>query len=593
MERRKLVAVLGGLVLIGGAVVVLRNESAPPVPEVFERSLADGVEYVPDTRGLVAPTDLVLTALDRTSLRASWTAGGGLGHGGFEVRWNGGTRLVRGTETELTDLDANADVTVEVRALDALGTRSAAVTAQAAPRLAYDEDWLAGLMVPLTVFDGPAPMDPRRWRVLDNGDTDCLGLRPLNGKRLEITCDRVDLQSNAPVRLRAPGEVDERARASLTTDGPIGHRPGESEMAIALLPEPFGDLGPLAEPFPPGAVVLRVTQTDARFVGDGVTSTETGATYPPPTPGVRHRWELRVLTDSVVALRDGVEVAKAPVAVPWTTARARLVFRQADGTIVDTFGTGGLPAYPLPESVVPLGPGVAEGGATSLGNVASPKLEGASSVRVVASVVAGKAAPITVELGTRSAPALPMRPDQALDDSRPSVVYADFPLPSPDRNPKVRLRAEGEVTVHDAHLVVAEGPDARRPLPQLTDRALPAPEVPAPAVSVLHESGDGARFPPDPDGPRFPGGGGRLRATVELTGPVAREIAAIKGLEVDLDGDRIAVLPTNGSAGGRHEFVVDLDELSTGRHQLVVRVLPVDERRGVQTQEQSFEIRPL
>ena len=259
-----------------------------------------------------------------------------------------------------------------------------------------------------------------------------------------------------------------------------------------------------------------------------------------------------------------------------------MVFREAEGTRVDAFGIGGAAGWPVPASVVPLGPSLDENGAASLGNVADSRLEGASSVRVVASVVAERPAPITVELGTRSAPAVFMPPDLGLDPSRPSVVHADFPLPSPDRNPKIRLRSDGGVTVTDAHLVIADGPDAHHPPPRLTDRPLPDPPVPSPAVSLVHESADDARFPHQ----------GKARLAVELADPRSQEVAAVKGVEVDLDGERIVVLPTNGSAGGRHEFLIDLAELPGGRHELDVRVLPVDERLGVQSYQQTFEIRP-
>ncbi|XVS64710.1 hypothetical protein ACQPYE_01190 [Actinosynnema sp. CA-299493] len=580
MERRRLIAVLGGLALLGGAVVVLRNESAPPPPQAFERFLDERVEYVPDTQRVATPTDLELTALDRTSLRASWTATDGIGHGGFEVRWNGGARLVRGTETELTGLDADADVTVEVRALDALGGRSAPATAKAVPRLAYDDTWLDGLGAPLDLFDGPEALNPRRWRVFDRGDTDCLCLRPFGGERLEIDCDRVDLQSNVPLRFGVPAPDGAVARVSLTTDGPVGDRTEESAVLIALLPEPVQDLGHLEEPFPPGALVLRITPFGARFVLGGAPLGETSGTYPPPTTGVRHRWELRVLPGSVVALRDGVEVASAPVELPWTSARARLAFRQARGTHLDTFGLGGAPGTPAPGSVAPLGVSGVDDGGVSLGNVANSRLAGASSVRVVASVVAERAAPITVELGTRSAPAVFMPPDRGLDPSRPAVVHADFPLPSPDSNPGVRVSSDGGLNVYGAHLVIADGPDARHPPPRLVTRPPSAPLVPSPAVSVVHEAaGEATGFPNE----------GKVRLAVEFADARAHEVAAVKGVEVDLDGERIAVLPTNGSAGGRHEFLVDLAGLAGGRHELAVRVLPVDERHDVR----SFEIRPL
>ena len=586
MQRRRLIAVVGGLALLGGAIVVLRNESAPP-PQVYEQFLADNVEYVPDPQQFARPQDLRLAALDRTSLRASWRATAGIGYAGFEVRWGDRTRLVQSTETELTDLDANTEVQVEVRALDGFGNRSGPLTARAVPRLLFDDTWLTGLVMPVDVFDGPEALTPRRWRIFDGG-TDCLGLRPLNGKRLEITCDRVAMQSNVPMRLGMPAPDGATGRVVLTTDGPVGHRTEDAEMVIALLPEPFHDQGHLAEPFPPGSVVLLVTSYGARFHLDGaapsadLTNGFTGS-FPPPTPGVRHRWELRVLPDAVVALRDGVEMANVPWTVPWTAARPRVAFRQAQHTLVDSFGVGGAPDSLVPASVVPLGQSIAEDGAASLGNVANTWFDGASSVRVVASVVAERTAPITVELGTRSAPAVFMSPGQRLDPSRASAVYADFPLPAPDSNPKVRLRSEGNVTVYESHLVIADGQDARRPLPRLTDRGNPDPQVPTPAFSVAHESVEDGTIPHR----------GRVRVWVELPSPPTREIAAIKALEVDLDGVRIAMLPTNGAAGGRHEFLVALDGMSSGRHEVEVRVLPVDQRVDVQSQEQTFEIRPL
>ncbi|MGM1061082.1 hypothetical protein [Saccharothrix sp. Mg75] len=594
MGRGRLIAVVGGLALVVGAVAVLRAESAPPPPPAFDRVLDDRVEHLPDDLPLRTPTDLVLTAVDATSLRVAWTPGDRLGRGGFAVSWNGLERLVQGTETELVGLDADAEVAVEVRALDRMGNRSGPATARAVPGSAHDETAHEPLVAPVDVFDGPAALDPRRWRVFDGG-VDCLSLGPLNGPRLEVTCAELDLQSNVPVRLGAPAGDGAVGRVVLTSDGPVGE-PGEAgELLVALLPAPFQDLGHLAEPYPPGSVVLRVTPLGAAFaVGAGVPATQrvvpVGTAPKAPTPGVRHRWELRVLPDAVVALRDGEVVAAASVAVPWTVVAPRLAFRHARHTRVDSFGVGvggvgggvggGVPGSPSPASVVQLGPAAPEGDAVSPGNVATQRLERASSVRVVAEVVAGRDGPVTVELGSRSATAS-SAPGVGGDGA--TLVYADFPLPWPERNPRVRLRAPGGITVSSAHLVVADDPDADRPLPRLVDRGAPPAEVPRPSLSVVHESG-----PPD----RVPSGGA-VRVVVDLVEPRGREVAAVRGLELDLDGERVVALPTNGSAGGRHEFTVDLADVPSGGHAVAVRVLPVDEGRGVRSAERSFEIRPL
>lgn len=569
---------------------MLRGESAPPPPRPFERFLADRVEYVADTQELRTPTDLRLTALDRTSLRASWTADGGLGPGGFEVRWNGRTRLVQGTETELTELDTNADVAVEVRAVDGLGNRSAPATASAVPRLAYDEGASEGLYPPIDLFDGPEALSPHRWRVLARDDDECLGLRPFNGRRVEITCDLLDLQSNVPLTLAGPHSDGALGRAVLTTDGPLT---SDGELGIALLPEPFQDAAELDDSAPPGSVVLRITSTHVRFeVGAGVPTTDevvpAGGTFTLPASGVRHRWELRVLPRAVVALRDGVALAGAPVAVPWRTARPRLVFREARNTLLDSFASGGGPASPVPAWVVREDSAQSSGRGVLLGTVTAQELAGGTSVRVLAEVFADHGTPVTLEFGSRSAPATYMPASDSL--SQDHVVYADFPLPVPDGSPTgVRLRADDELFARSLHLVVTGEPDTRVLLPALTDRGAPEPRVPAPVITVHRDSDQ--RDPDRQDSDQQ--GTTTVRVVVELSDPAAREVAAVKGLEVDFDGERIATLPTNGAAGGRHEFVLARDDLPTGGHKVAVRVLPVDERAEVRTQEHDFQIRPL
>lgn len=572
MDRRGLVIALAGIALLGGTIAVLRDESAPPLPEPFARFLGEGVGHSADGGAPARPTDLALTALDPSSLRVSWA---GSGTGGYEVRWGERVRLVRTTETELTGLDPSARTRVEVRALDPLGGRSEPATAEAAPREVHDASWLDPLVQPVDRFDGPEALAPRRWRVLDGGVTDCLGLTGANDRRLEITCDRVDLQSNVPVRLSAPSPDGAVARVVLTTDGPSGLGAGRhaSEVLLALLPEPFHDAGQLTD-LPPGAVVLRIGEHEAGFdTGEGMRTTTrqvpvTGRVRP-AAAGVRHRWELRVLSDALVALRDGAVVATAPVAVPWTTAHARLAFRGSRRALVDTFGVGGAPSSPVAASLVPLGPGTRDGeDAVSLGTVPQQRLAGGTSVRLVAAVGSASGARLTAEFGGRSAPARVVGTTML-----GTLVHADFPLPDPGGAPEVRVLGEG-VGVVQAHLVVSDGPGAVRPLPRLLPRDAPAPRAPEPAVTVVREAD-------------------RARVLVELTAPHRGEVAALDGVEVDLDGERVAAIPTGGAAGGRHEFTLDLRGLPTGSHRVAVRAVPVDRRLETRLAEHDFEIRPL
>lgn len=596
MASRKLMGIVVGLALLGGTVAVLRDEVAPPTPVSTEpvsltRFLDERVDYRRDDQALLTPVDLTLTALDPSSLRVSWSAAGGLGHQGFEVRWHDQVRYVLATETELLGLDPDAKIAVEVRAVDAEGHRSEPARAEAAPRDVHDGSWDDQLVGLVDHFDGPETLNPRRWRVL--GNDDCLGLRTLpDARRMEITCDDVELQSNVPLRLTAPAIDEAIGRVMLTVEGPVAAPTGTpSTTSIALLPEPFDDLpwrpgydvASEREFLPSGAVILHITPQGASFsLGSGLPATsrvvQASNTVPLPAPGVRHRWELRVLPDAVVALRDGEVMAAAAVAVRWTSAHPRLDFHNAKGMVVDSFGIGGQPDAAETSSVIDIGP--------SLGNVPSGLLDGGVSARVVATVYANANAPVTMWFGDRSAPAKPMYPEYT---SGLIIVYADFPLPEVTlgAGPKIRLTSTTDVDVFGAQVVVRTSPAApARPSPRLTDRRPPEPQVARLRLTVVHDSGASpmTHLPKD----------GKSRLVVELGGGNDPTVAAIAGIEVDLDGERIVTLPTaaNGPAvGGRYEFRVDTGKLSSGGHRVSVRVLPQNSKAEVKSIEQTFEIR--
>ncbi|MEU5690891.1 fibronectin type III domain-containing protein [Actinosynnema sp. NPDC020468] len=542
----------------------------PEEDVAFGRYLDSRVAYAPDSQELATPQDLKLSALDRTSIRAQWTAAGGYTRNGFEVRWGDHVRLVQNTEVELTDLDPEATTDVEVRALDPLGKRSEPARASGVPNRLAEPHRLDGLVQPVDVFDGPSGLDPQRWRL--HGNADCVGLRPFNGKRVEVTCEELELQANTPLQLTDKPDKDGAfGRVVFTTDGPAGADDGE--FLIVLLPEPYQDLGKLAAPFPTGSIVLHVTRQGASFdVGEGALPNSgvvnINSSVAPPTPGVRHRWEVRILDDTVVALRDGEALATSSVEIPWKTARPRLVFRNARGTTLDSFGVAGTPQSPQRSSVVPLGPGTQDHNAAVLKSPPRDLVAGGTSVRVVATVVAEKT-PVTIKYDDRSATATFLSPASEVDQGRNAVVYADFPVTGGEG--RISVSGEAGVTVYDSHLVVTDGPDAHRPLPKLADQGTPEPRTPQPSLTVVQDQG-------------------KTRIAVELDGRSERELAAIKGVELDLDGTKVAAVPTNGSAGGRHEFV--LDDLAAGAHRITARVLPVDQRVGVRTEEQSFDTPP-
>jgi hypothetical protein len=398
-------------------------------------------------------------------------------------------------ETEVTGLPSNDEVTVEVRAVDAEGHRSAPSTMKAVPRLLYNEAWADDLVAPVDHFDGQAALSSHRWRVL--GDDDCLGLRSLPGvKRVEITCDNAELQSNMALVLTdpRPEDDDERGRVMLTVDGP-GKDPNifNQEVSITLLPEPYDDLPWLGmydsvtapTRIPPGAIVLHLNPFGASF-DKGVDVPTTSRVVPVsgrsivPTTGVRHRWELRVLRDAVVAVRDGEVLAALPAAVPWTTARARLAFHDARGMALDSFGVGGGAENPRSTSIIPLGPSEREPSATTLGTVSSAQFAGAESLRVVAGVYGNNDAPVTVHFGDREVLAKPMFPWGAVGPTVSTTLYADFPLPDPaiGDSPKLRLTSTTDIDSVSASVVVRDGVDApARKLPRLADLGGQLPRV--------------------------------------------------------------------------------------------------------------------
>ncbi len=590
--------------MLVGAVFVLRNEASPPAPTStgpvsLSRFVDDRVEYREERQALAAPSDLKLTSLDVTSLRATWTPTVGYG---YEVRWSDQVRLVLVPETEITGLTANDEVTIEVRAVDAEGHRSAPASMKAVPRLQYNEAWADHLVAPVDHFDGPAALSSHRWRAL--GADDCLGLRSLPGvKRVEITCDNAELQSNMQLVLSEPKDDGAVGRVVLTMDGPGTDPNGlNQEVSITLLPEPFDDLpwlgmyDSMSAPtrIPPGAVIMHVNPFGASF-SQGVDVPSTSRVVPVsgrsivPSTGVRHRWELRILPDALVALRDGEVMAAAPAAVPWKVARARLAFRDAKGTTIDSFGVGGAAENPQSTSIITLGPSSREPYATTLGTLSSVQFGRAESLRVVAGVYGNNDARVTVHLGDREVVAKPMFPWGAVGPTVSTTLYADFPLPDPaiGDSPKLRLTSTTDIDSVSASVVLRDKPDAPpRKLPKLADLGPTVPKVATPRLGVTHESNTS---PPT----RFPEGG-KIRLVVELVGDHDHVIAPTAGIVVELDGQPLVTLPTTAggpSAGGRYEFWLDATGLSAGAHKVSARVQPVDPAVPTRDTQQSFEIR--
>ncbi|GAA3890878.1 hypothetical protein GCM10022243_64730 [Saccharothrix violaceirubra] len=361
------------MAVLVGAVVVLREPAPAPPPEV---------EYLPDARSLSEPTLLSLTAHDATTARAAWTATGGVTDSGFEVRWGDRTVLVHGTEYDLTDLTPDRPVTVEVRALDAHGRRSAPATATTTPRY-----------VPVTDSFSRESLGTPRWRVIDKGEG-CLGVRD---GLVEIACPAVDLVSTVPI---GPG-----SRFSITTDGPT-----EGELVVALTPDDHQDLLP-AERLP-DSVYVRLTPTGAGVESDLPTGTGTmpaGGAFTPATRGVRHRWDLDVRAGSVIVSRDGVEVAGGAFALPWRSGRMRIAARGAAGT---TLFTADIPGTPVAADSRPVW-------------VELPPITALLPVPKVNAVPAGDRVRVVVEVGGRGRVEAVRGVELDLDGTKIADLYAE------------------------------------------------------------------------------------------------------------------------------------------------------------------------
>ncbi len=598
MTRRGRTAVLVvGVVVLGGAVAVLRRETELPdrpasgpvrIEEFTAEGVRHGAEEPPRQPELVG-----VDALDRESLRVDWSGDAPA----YEVRWDDSVRYTTTTAVEIGGLDPVRVLGVEVRAVGATGLRSQPLLVGRSPDALDDERWADGLDEPVDRFEGPESLDPRRWRLLV--DQSCFGLREVDGRRrVEIGCEYAEMQSTVPLRVGVPDEHGAIARAVLTTDGPVG--PGGS-VTLALLPEPYEELrapgiaargttgqpGPSDAALPPGAVALTIRSDDAR-IGFGRLPTTTARPPVPegaltPVDGVRHRWELRVLADSVVGLRDGRVVASAPVAVPWRVARPRLAFSGGAGTLLDTLAVRGGRQQPDPVSEVRFDVTEQRDGALVLGEVGGQRLRTALTARVAATVLSRSDQPLRLEFAGRTAPAVVSDVNGVV-----RLAHADFPLDDVDPPPSARAALLADdlsaLAVTTSGVVLTGRPDApREPLPRLAESAA-REETPRPLVVLFDRDGRGAPA-------EFPAGGEvRVVAEVGLTGLAPVPLA---GVRISLDGEPVLALPTtrDGPAvAGRYEVWLPTAALSSGGHRVRVEVVPEDPALATTSSERTFVI---
>jgi hypothetical protein len=346
VDRRTLAGGLGGLALVIAAVVALRTGDAP---DTLKREIDKNVEVV-QQQDPVKPANPRAQALDADALQIAWNGSAPA----YEVRWNGNEQLVPGPEVELAGLNPEQQTEVEVRAVSATGKRSEPLTIAATPKDLYNDKWDDQLVGQSDRFDGPESLDPRKWRV--EAEPECLGLRPFGqSKRVDVDCSMAAFQSNTPIRFGVPANDGAVGRAIISVAGAVE----SSHVRLTMLPDPWQYLKE-TDAQPRGAVSLDITTQGTRIIADPDlprTDKQVALGDSPMTglvSGVRHRWEMRVLPDAVIALRDGVVVAYEAVAIKTRLVHPRI--RIDGGGFLDSFGVGGVPERVVPTEVIPLLP---------------------------------------------------------------------------------------------------------------------------------------------------------------------------------------------------------------------------------------------
>jgi hypothetical protein len=650
---------LAGAAGLAVAVVLLRStqgsapseRSAPPptiavAPTTVARFADPGVVLPepgapPDTVG-----DVRSEAGDRM-LRLRWAqAVSGItprGATGFEVRWGrpgalDRTMLVAAPELELRGLTNGERYDAEVRSVDAFGRRSAPVVASGVPQPGQPDPSRATLTGLYDDFRTETAPDSARWAMQRTGPN-CLRAGPGSGEEddrlvLDLRCGSAEAVLRARVPLRLTGGPV-LGRIMVITDGPV---PG-GELSISMVPGPVPMLGVAAgghllgpapgtavedAGLPPGTIRAVITAGGAAIVaGPGVPRTPAAAPAGPivgPTavlasPGVTARWDLQLATDGVTLRRDGELAASGDVLPDWREATVLIGFAAPPGgsarVHVDAIGFSGEPSEP--PNVVDI-VGVIAGDtayprtATGPGPLRRTLGATASAQSARLQVVAGPSGrcvedDLTADFEGSS---LPLRP--AVLGGAPAggpycPLVADLTPELMDRlrggtlrTPVVRS-AEGSGLTVSGVLAVTHPPGVVVTREPVTDPPGPPPAGAHHRLAHLSAELRNAAGERLVDGEPVPRG--RVVLDVSLDGLAGQretgELAGMAGIEVRLDNQLMAGLPTTGDGpapAGNYQFALSASRLRAGSHVIELRVygvVPGTRPRGMWL---SFQIAP-
>lgn len=571
---------VGGLVLVAGAIAVLRNTDTPasqkPLPvapvQTTVRAYADEGVLVPQSGPKPPPPEAVRTIRGLHRLQVTWTKSAEMA--GYEVQIHGSdtdrTKLVVGDAAQFDALN-DSEYEISVRAMDAFGQRSDPVQAKDRPTAKPSDDSRYPL---LDHFDGQIVPDPARWRLANNAA--CARMARGAGedsKRMVIKAacgnESVALRSRTPLRPK-----DNTGRVMIETDAP-----GSSgEMILDLVPGPADliETSPRNAP-PPGTIRVRVTSATVEIPG---------AQPIPMNPlrdGVSVRWEFELAGNEIRVWRDGVLLGSAPVATTWTEATPLFEFTGPPNGLtfvaIDAIGLSndGTPPFAPP-------PRVNANGAGGAGMVRLLGLLGAQLRMTIRSsygeVMPG---PFTVEVNSRTFPARPAITGQPFESGLRYPIVVDLPADVL----VVNDRDELPVRVHSAnpslapqvqHADIELIPDA--PPPRLTTDpaepiARPTPTLPATTVTLLDAAGGKIEGRTSPRG----------RIVLDITTNGSGLVNGMAGVEIWVDSKRIAGIPTNRDGpgvGGHWRVALNTGSFQPGVRDIELRSISADGNANAQ-----------
>jgi hypothetical protein len=631
-KRSRLLAWLAGAALLVGAVIVMRvpvSERDETEARVDLRRFAADLVVLPGPSQPPPQPQRIAVEPASGRMRLSWADGliGGEvlpGVVGYEVEWERldgegepDSRLVVAPDMLLDGLVDGERYRVRVRSVDAYGQRSAPTEATGEPEDA-DAPPLLGLTRPYDDFTDQATIAPdspaSRWHVSSYRGCVDLGTGS-EGLAIELSCgsDVAVMRARSPLLL-GDGEVLGRVAVLTDTAGPGG------ELTVDLVPGPADRVGvgtqrasEARDGLPGGAI--RVSISDGGVVVTAAPDVPVG----PPTveyqrvprrgPGVPHLFEVALTSTGVRVYQDGQAVGLRKVLPTWRRASVLLGFRgPADRPARVHVSAVGLAGSSRVVGVVEapvrlatkrvLAPGEA---APDIGVPREP-LVAAKAARVVATLAVNPELDLSravVQLGAARVPARPAAhaPPRASGASVTLVATVPKGLLGP-RGPATItpfvVRAPGSdttATVVEAYLEITPTAAWRPAAPVPRQPAGRKPDA-APEVELAMTDAAGA-----PVRSRTLKAQGQVVLTVRLKGDGAQwdtgAVAGVRGLEVYLDANLIAGLPTEADGlgvGGVYALPMAVGGLSPGNHTLEVREYLADASERPQTARMTFEV---